>query len=267
MIPRKRFAQHWLKSEATLEEIIAAAELSPQDVVLEIGPGKGVLTRRLVELVAALVAVEIDRDLCVKLTKLLGKKDNFLLIQGDILQLNLQDYHEPFSHPQKVVANIPYNITGPILEKLLGTISEPAQEKYQLIVLMVQKEVAERLVAQPRTKAFSALSVRTQYLAASELICTVPARAFSPPPQVDSAIIRLRPRPFPQAAQNPRHLNTLIKLGFANRRKMLRNNLKSILDSSDLEQLLQQININPQARAEELSLTNWIDLSNSLQAN
>lgn len=258
---RKRFGQHWLKSEAILNQIIAAAQLCQDDAVLEIGPGTGILTKRLIELVSSLVAVEIDRDLCVKLRKFLGNKANFSLIEADILQLDLNNY----SHLNKVVANIPYNITGPILEKLLGTITEPNQRNYQLIVLLIQKEVADRLLAQPGSKAFGALSVRVQYLADCQLVCNVPAKAFQPPPKVDSAVISLSPRPFPLVANNPKHLGTILKLGFANRRKMLRNNLKSVIDGDQLSQLLQELNINSQARAEELSLTNWIDLSNRLQ--
>lgn len=268
--PRKRFAQHWLKSPAILQEIIAAANLSPDDAVLEIGPGTGILTRELLNLVSAVVAVEIDRDLCKRLTQQFGKTQNFCLIEADILSLKLEDYYQAFppaKNLNKVVANIPYNITGPILEKLLGTISEPAINDYKSIVLLIQKEVAERLVAEPQTKAFNALSVRIQYLADCELICTVPAKAFSPPPKVDSAVVRLTPRPFPVIPNNPHHLDIILKLAFANRRKMLHNNLKSVIETEKLKELLQQLNINPQARAEELSLINWINLSNRLQTS
>jgi 16S rRNA (adenine1518-N6/adenine1519-N6)-dimethyltransferase len=265
--PRKRFAQHWLRSEQVLDRIVEAAQLEKGDRLLEIGPGTGILTRKLLPKVASVVAVEIDRDLCRGLVKSLGKEENFLLLQGDILTLDWQAHLEnfpQFHHPNKVVANIPYNITSPILEKLLGSIAQPVQPPYQLIVLLVQKEVAERLVAQPKTKAFGALSVRVQYLADCQLICTVPAQAFSPPPQVDSAVIRLRPRPLEIPAQNPRQLDILLKLGFANRRKMLRNNLKSLLEGDRWDQLLEQLNLNPQIRAEELSLSEWIALSNQL---
>jgi 16S rRNA (adenine1518-N6/adenine1519-N6)-dimethyltransferase len=196
-----------------------------------------------------------------------AEKDNFLLLQGDFLNLDLDTLLTPwprFAHPNKVVANIPYNITGPILEKLLGTIAKPVEKAYESIVLLVQKEVAERLVAQPGSKAFGALSVRVQYLATCELIATVPAKSFEPIPKVDSAIIRLRPGIVKSAADDPRHFQILVKLGFANRRKMLRNNLKSLIDSDRLTQLLEQLKINPQARAEQLSLSEWIALSNHL---
>jgi len=268
MYPRKRFAQHWLRSEAILDQIIAAARLCQDDIVLEIGPGTGILTGRLVDLVSALIAVEIDRDLCVKLSKSLGKRDNFCLIEADILQLDYNIYVEVFpavTKINKVVANIPYNITGPILEKLLGTISQPREKNYDLIVLLVQKEVAERILAQPGTKAYGALSVRIQYLADCQLVCHVPAKAFFPPPKVDSGVISLTPRLYPEIAQDPKHLGTILKLGFASRRKMLRNNLTSIIDGESLSKMLREMELNPQARAEELSLSNWIQLSNHLQ--
>ncbi|MCC0175765.1 16S rRNA (adenine(1518)-N(6)/adenine(1519)-N(6))-dimethyltransferase RsmA [Waterburya agarophytonicola K14] len=264
--PRKQFGQHWLKDETVLDRIILAAELEKGDRILEIGPGTGALTTRLLSQVSALVAVEIDRDLCKKLVYKYGDRDNFLLVQEDFLKWDLESLLERFSkfqQPNKVVANIPYNITGPILEKLLGKIATPASQQYQCIVLLVQKEVGERLVAVPGTKAFGALSIRVQYLASCELICDVPARAFYPRPKVDSVVIKLRPRAIANPANNPRQLETLIKLGFASRRKMLRNNLKSLIALQDLNQLLEQLNFNPQCRAEDLTLDNWIRLSNN----
>jgi 16S rRNA (adenine1518-N6/adenine1519-N6)-dimethyltransferase len=267
--PRKRFGQHWLRSELALSQIVAAAELSNGDHLLEIGPGTGILTRRLLPQAASVVAVEIDRDLCQQLTKSLGKVENFLLLSGDILNLSLEDCLQAFPHFQpinKVVANIPYNITGPILEKLLGTIAHPRQPSYDSIVLLMQKEVAERLVAQPGTKAYGGLSVRVQYLAHCEWIAEVPQKAFQPPPQVDSAILRLSPYTLASPAHNPRFLDQLVKLGFANRRKMLRNNLKSLLDGDRLMPILEDLQIEVQVRAEELSLSQWIDLSNQLES-
>ena len=266
--PRKQFGQHWLKDEAVLDRIIIAAELKNSDRVLEIGPGTGVLTERLLSRVSALVSVEIDRDLCKKLVYKFGDRNDFLLAQDDFLKLDLdsllQDFPK-FKNPNKVVANIPYNITGPIIAKLLGKIATPAPQQYESIVLLVQKEVGERLVAVPGTKAFGALSIRVQYLADCELICDVPAKAFYPRPKVDSVVIRLRPRKIESPANNPRQLETLIKLGFASRRKMLRNNLKSLINFQDLDQLLAKLSLNPQCRAEDLTLESWILLSNNIQ--
>ncbi|UBF29610.1 16S rRNA (adenine(1518)-N(6)/adenine(1519)-N(6))-dimethyltransferase RsmA [Kovacikia minuta CCNUW1] len=273
--PRKQFAQHWLRSEKALSKIVSAAELSKGnldqtikgDRVLEIGPGTGILTRQLLPLAEAVVAVEIDRDLCDSLSKKLGAIENFLLLQGDFLTLDLDLLLAPFPHfqnPNKVVANIPYNITGPILEKLLGTIAKPASHPFDLIVVLVQKEVAQRLYANPGSKTFGALSVRVQYLATCEFICDVPAKAFQPPPKVDSVVVRLRPRPIAVPATNPRQLETLIKLGFSSKRKMLRNNLQNLVERDRLTLLLEQLGINPDVRAEDLSVDQWVELSNRL---
>lgn len=273
--PRKKFAQHWLRSEKALSKIVSAAELSQDDSgpdnmgdrVLEIGPGTGVLTRQLLPLAKSVVAVEIDRDLCDSLAKKLGGIDNFLLLQGDFLSIDLAALLAPFpdfQHPNKVVANIPYNITGPILEKLLGSIGKPATQPFDLIVLLVQKEVAQRLYASPGSRTFGALSVRVQYLADCEFICDVPAKAFQPPPKVDSVVVRLRPRPIEMPAHDPHRLETLIRLGFSSKRKMLRNNLQSTVERDRLTALLEQLGINPNVRAEDLSVAQWVSLSNRL---
>lgn len=268
MPPRKRFAQHWLRSDAVLDKIVAAAQLSPRDRVLEIGPGQGVLTRRLFPLTESLVAVELDRDLCQKLAKKFGTIDNFLLLQGDFLSLDvsktLAQSPAIFQNQNKVVANIPYNITAPILEKLLGDVDAPNPNPYESIVLLVQKEVGDRLCAKPGSKTFGALSVRVQYLANCESICHVPPKAFYPPPKVDSVVVRLTPRPIPVPAENPKKMATLIKLGFSSRRKMLRNNLKGQIDSDQLQTLLEQRNLPPESRAERLSVEDWVALANSL---
>jgi 16S rRNA (adenine1518-N6/adenine1519-N6)-dimethyltransferase len=234
---------------------------------LEVGPGMGVLTRRLLPLVRSLLAVEIDRDLCKVLTKELGKKDNFLLLNADFLSVDLQGLlggFPAFQSQNKVVANIPYNITGPIIERLLGTISKPNEKPYDLMVLLVQKEVAERLVAVPGTKAFGALTVRVQYLASCELISVVKASAFHPPPKVDSAVIRIIPCERATVAESPKFLETLVKLGFSSKRKMLRNNLQSVIESERLSSLLEQLDINPLSRAENLSVEQWVSLANHL---
>ena len=268
--PRKRFAQHWLRSEKALNRIVQAADISQSDRLLEIGPGTGNLTHRLLPLAQSVAAVEIDRDLCQKLAKKFGATENFLLLQGDILTLNLDELltdFPAFQKPKKVVANIPYNITGMILQKLLGTIAEPTPDNYDLIVLLVQKEVAQRLYAKPGSKAYGALSVKIQYLAQCEFICDVPASAFHPRPKVDSAVVRLKPQLTETLAKDARHLEKLVKLGFANKRKMLKNNLKGILESDRLRELLERFEINPQCRAEDLSVAQWVALSNALGAS
>jgi 16S rRNA (adenine1518-N6/adenine1519-N6)-dimethyltransferase len=264
---RKQFGQHWLKDEKILDRILEAASLKNTDRVLEIGPGTGILTRQLLSYVEALVAVEIDRDLCKKIVRNFVDRTNFLLLKGDFLDLDIptiiKDFPK-FHNQNKVVANIPYNITGPILEKLLGRISQPATTNYESIVLLVQKEVGERLVATPTSKTFGALSVRVQYLADCELVCDVPAASFSPKPKVDSVVVKLYPRAIENPANNPKQLDSLVKVGFASKRKMLRNNLKSIIDLDRLDLLLKNLEINPEIRAENLSVSDWVNLSNNI---
>ncbi|NJN07326.1 MAG: 16S rRNA (adenine(1518)-N(6)/adenine(1519)-N(6))-dimethyltransferase RsmA [Richelia sp. RM1_1_1] len=268
MKPRRSLAQHWLRSDKALSSIIKTADLQDTDKVLEIGPGQGILTQQLIDKVKSLVAVEIDSNLCQLLVKKLGERENFLLLNEDFLTSDLaalvKDFPS-FQNQNKVVANIPYNITGPIIEKLLGKIANPNPQPYDLIVLLVQKEVAERIVAKPGRTAFGALSVRVQYLADCQMICTVPSTAFYPPPKVDSAVIKLVPCIREVVAKNPRRMETLVKLGFSAKRKMLRNNLQSIIERENLTQLLEKLSVNPQARAEELSVIQWVSLANELE--
>lgn len=265
---RKRFGQHWLTSEKVLHAMLEAAAVTRQDCVLEIGPGTGVLTKWLLPLADAVVAIEIDWDLCRRLQNQFAQADNLRLVQGDVLALDLgaiapaQGF--PFGPPNKVVANIPYYITGPILETLLGSLATPNSNPYDTIVLLVQKEVAERLYAKPGTKAFGALSVRVQYLADCRLVCPVPAKAFRPPPKVDSAVVQLTPRSLATPAADPERLDQLVTLGFRSKRKMLRNNLKGICDRDHLTSLMTQLGIADTARAEDLSVEQWVALANQL---
>ncbi|NCJ07850.1 16S rRNA (adenine(1518)-N(6)/adenine(1519)-N(6))-dimethyltransferase RsmA [Synechococcales cyanobacterium C] len=265
--PRRRFGQHWLRSPKVLQQIVAAAELSGCDRILEIGPGTGILTQALLATGASVVAVEVDRDLCQRLVHQFGQNPQFLLLAGDILSLDLPmllgGEAAPL-FPNKVVANIPYYLTGEILQLLLGQLSVPRLPRFESIVLLVQKEVAERVVALPGSKTYGALSVRVQCLADCEWICAVPAKAFQPAPKVDSAVVRLRPRSYPIPIADPQWLETLVRVGFASRRKMLRNNLKAIVDLDGLTTTLTELNINPQARAEDLSVAEWVTLCDQL---
>ncbi len=270
MRSRKRFAQYWLKSESALEQILTAAQLNERDRLLEIGPGTGILTEKLLPWVDSLLAVELDADLCKHLVKKFRELENFLLLQGDFLDLDLVEQTKQlpkFQGITKVVANIPYNITGPILTKLLGEIARPVQPGYDLIVLLVQKEVAERITATAGTRNFGALSVRVQYLADCRLVCEVPAQDFQPSPKVDSAVISLKPRPYALVAQKPQHLDWLLRLGFAAKRKMLKNNLHSLGDRNFCTDLLVSLGLNPNCRPEDLGVDAWITLSNYLVSN
>ena len=251
--PRKQFGQHWLRSDAVLNKILQAGQLKSSDRILEIGPGTGNLTRLLLPFVESLTAVEIDRDLCEKLRKTMHQK-NFQLIEGSILDIPLP------SQTNKVIANIPYNITGEILKRLLGNLSEPIQQ-FEQIVLLVQKEIGDRLAAKAGHKAYNALSVKIQYLADCQFICDVPASAFYPPPKVNSAVVRIIPRPPVTTASDPKFLERLITLGFATKRKMLRNNLISEIDRDQLVLILESMGINAQVRAEDLDVAQWVALT------
>ena len=266
---RKRFGQHWLRDDGVLNQIVTAAEIVPGDRILEIGPGQGVLTQRLLNSVANVLAIEIDRDLCVQLSEQFiayMASGQFRLIESDFLKLNFEqaliDFEQP--RPNKVVANIPYYITAPILEKLLGTLRNPNPQPFDNIVLLVQKEISDRLCAEPGTRANGALTIRAQYLADCTEICPVPPSAFKPPPKVDSAVIRIRPRPFPTPAKDPVRLGQLVKLGFSQKRKMLRNNLQSIVERDALSAILDGLSINPQVRAEGLGVAQWVALSDAV---
>ena len=262
---RKRFGQHWLKSASVLVQIIAAADLQASDRVLEIGPGTGILTQRMLPDVAEITAIEIDRDLARRLRQQFSEAPNFQLIEGDVLKLDWEQIANASSDfPNKVVANIPYYITGPILEKLLGTIAQPNPQPFDEIVLLVQQEIAERLCATPGSRATGSLTIKVQYLADCEIICPVPPKAFQPPPKVMSAVIRLRPRSFPQVAADSALLERLLKLGFGSKRKMLRNNLSSLIERSQLLGYLATLDIADNVRAEDLSVTDWVALSNKM---
>ncbi|MEM8545152.1 MAG: 16S rRNA (adenine(1518)-N(6)/adenine(1519)-N(6))-dimethyltransferase RsmA [Cyanobacteria bacterium P01_H01_bin.119] len=268
--PRKRFGQHWLTSPKILTRIVAAAQLQPNDCVLEIGPGQGILTEQLLGRVESVIAAEIDRDLCRVLQEKFAEQKSFYLIEGDFLALDLPDDMAnrlsagAIALPNKAVANIPYYITGPILAKLLGTISSPPVLSLETIVLLVQKEVADRICAQPGSKTFGAMSVRLQYLADCHYICDVPPGAFYPPPKVTSAVVRLRPRAYPFPATDLTHLDQVVKAGFASRRKMLRNNLQPWVERDRLLALLDALELKPQVRAEDLSVQQWVGLSNKI---
>ena len=267
---RKRFGQHWLRDESVLDRIIQAGKLGEGDRVLEIGPGQGALTQRLLKTPAKVLAVEIDRDLCLQLSEqfipYMGS-GQFQLIESDFLKIDFEQALSDLSldRPNKVLANIPYYITAPILEKLLGTIRTPNPHPYESIVLLVQKEISDRLCAQPSTKANGALTIRAQYLAECKEICRVPPSAFKPPPKVESAVIQLKPRPFAMPAKNPARLAQLVKVGFSQKRKMLRNNLQSIVERDLLNNILERLEMDPQSRAEDLGVAEWVALSDAVE--
>jgi 16S rRNA (adenine1518-N6/adenine1519-N6)-dimethyltransferase len=258
--PRKRFGQHWLVDAGVLDRIVAAAELRVGERVLEVGPGRGALSERLLASAAAeLTAVELDRDLVVGLRQRFGSDPRFRLIEGDVLAL-------PLPEAEAVVANIPYNITGPLLEHLLGRIDRPLPHPFRRLVLLVQQEVGERLRAEPGSSAYSALSVRVQLLARCRRVCQVPPGCFSPPPKVMSEVVQLDPLP---SANQPdatlaRTVDSLLRRCFASRRKMLRNTLAGLLPPADLEALAASAGITLQQRPQELAPQRWLALAAGL---
>ncbi len=263
---RKRFGQHWLVDGAVLDRIVAAADIAPGDRVLEVGPGRGALTERLLATpLAALLAVELDRDLVAGLRQRFGHESRFQLLEGDALKLPLAPPEGPA--PQKVVANIPYNITGPLLERLVGRLDRPVLPPYQRLVLLVQQEVGERIRAAPGSSAYSALSVRLQLLARCSAICPVPPRCFAPPPKVMSEVILLEPLPPEQLLppQTARQLEALLRRCFAARRKMLRNSLAGLVPEPHLAELAAAAGVELSQRPQELAPQAWVTLARGFQ--
>ncbi|MEB3317479.1 MAG: 16S rRNA (adenine(1518)-N(6)/adenine(1519)-N(6))-dimethyltransferase RsmA [Cyanobacteriota bacterium] len=262
---RHRFAQHWLVDEGVLRRIVAAAELTATDRVLEVGPGRGALTEVLLASpAAAITAVELDRDLVRGLRQRFVDGPRFTLLSGDILTLPLPP-QEP-DGPNKVVANIPYNITGPLLERLLGRLDQPVTPPYCRLVLLVQREVGERIRAEAGSSAYSALSVRMQLLGHCRAICPVPPRCFQPPPKVHSEVIAIDP--FPPEQRLPpalaAALERLLRRAFAARRKMLRNSLAALAPEDTLTPLAAEADVSLRSRPQDLSPRQWVALATSL---
>ena len=262
---RKRFGQHWLRDERVLDHILAASDLCAADRVLEVGPGRGALTERLLQSQAAAVhAVELDRDLVSGLRDRFRFEPRFSLCEGDVLAVPLT--FPDNGHATKVVANIPYNITGPLLERLVGRLDRPVDPPYQRLVLLVQQEVAQRIRARAGHSSFSALSVRLQLLARCSTVCPVPPRCFQPPPKVQSEVIRLDPLPAELRPEPPlaRSVEQLLKRAFLARRKMLRNTLAGICPADQLQDLAASAGISLQQRPQEVAPQAWVALARGL---
>jgi 16S rRNA (adenine1518-N6/adenine1519-N6)-dimethyltransferase len=247
----KRLGQNFLQDESALEKIAAAAEIQEDDWVLEIGPGLGSLTRHLAASAHTVTAVELDPDLLTPLKAVLEPYPNVRVVHGDILKLSISELVE---QPNYIVAaNIPYNITSAIIRHLLE--SEP---KPRRVVLTIQKEVAERICAQPGDLSLLGLSV--QVYGQPRIVAKIPAAAFFPAPKVDSAILRIDIFDEPLIPKNLLDVFfQLIKAGFGQKRKTLRNSLSSGLHIStkETEALLASAGIDPMRRAETLSIEEW----------
>jgi 16S rRNA (adenine1518-N6/adenine1519-N6)-dimethyltransferase len=250
--PRRSLSQNFLTDPAALDAIVQAAELAPGDRVVEIGPGLGVLTRRLLAAGAAVLAVELDARLAEWLRGELGDVPGFELVEGDALTF---DPATAFPGADfKLVANVPYHITSPLLHAFLEGERPPS-----LAVLLLQAEVAERVAAAPGQMSY--LSVFAQNVAEAEVVASVPAAAFEPAPKVDSAVLRLRRRSDPAVPPGPGRatLYRLVQAGFRQRRKQLHNALRRELPvgHEELAQAFAACRIDPERRAQTLSVDEW----------
>lgn len=251
----KGLGQNFLQDPIALETIVSAAEIQPTDTILEIGPGLGSLTRYLAVSAKEVIAVELDKNLLPPLNAVLSPYQNLRLIQGDILELSLKDLG--LENHYLVVANIPYYITSAVIRHLLESGSKPRR-----IVLTVQKEVAQRICAGRGDMSLLALSV--QVYGQPRIAAYIPAGAFFPAPKVDSAVLVIDIYDSPRIKEE--YLDTffrLIKAGFSQKRKTLRNSLSSRLHISpgQAAEILTQVNIDPQRRAETLTIEEWQRLS------
>ena len=255
--PRKGLGQNFLQDDQALRAIVTAASISPADDILEIGPGLGNLTRYLALAAHTVTAVELDRALFPALETVVAPYENVRLVQGDILKLNPADLMK--SPEYLVVANIPYYITSALLRHLLESGRHPRR-----LVLTVQEQVAERICAKPGKMSLLALSV--QVYGTPSIVAYIPSEAFYPEPNVDSAVLRVEILPAPVIpAPLLDTFFTLIKAGFSQKRKMLRNSLSGGLGiaPAGAEKMLTAAGLDPMRRAETLSLEEWEKLCNA----
>lgn len=255
MKAKKKYGQNFLDSKELLEKIRIETNINNEDNIIEIGPGRGYLTDMLVNNSKDVIAFEIDDDLIPHLNNRFGIKDNFTLIQGDFLEIDLKNILNDKKY--KVIANIPYYITSPIISKLFEY-----KNNIDSIYIMVQKEVADRITAVPHTKDMGILTHAVQFYADANYLFTVNRELFDPIPNVDSAFIEIN------LYKNNKYENIIdeeiyfkyIKQGFSQKRKTLVNNLSKIIDKNDIINILQEIGLNKNARAEELSIDKFIEL-------
>lgn len=253
---KKKFGQHFLHDQAILQKIIAALNLHQQDPVIEIGPGHGALTQYLLAQTARLIAVEIDADIIPALREKCAPLGQLDIIQADVLKIDFSQYFP--AEKLRLVGNLPYNISTPILFHCLNHASHIEDMHF-----MLQKEVARRLVALPGTADYGRLSVMLQYYAETHLLFNISAGAFTPPPKVESSLVLIKPYTVkPYQAQDENHFTQMVKQCFAHRRKTLRNNLKGTLDDSHII----HAGIDPQTRGETLNVAQFVRLSDCLTA-
>jgi 16S rRNA (adenine1518-N6/adenine1519-N6)-dimethyltransferase len=252
-IPRKRFGQNFLTDEVVLHDIIRAIDPKADDTMVEIGPGLAAMTNLLLDAVAQLHVVELDRDLVERLKKKFPP-ERLVVHSADALQFDFSALPVPSGKKLRVVGNLPYNISSPLLFHL-ATIAPQVQDQH----FMLQKEVVERMVAEPGGKAYGRLSVMLQWRYYMELMFVVPPQAFDPPPQVDSAIVRMIPLAHPLPC-DVRKLEQVVQKAFSQRRKVIRNCLAGMFTEADLV----DAGIDPQLRPEAIALEHYVSLANRL---
>lgn len=263
---QKRFGQNFLVDTHVLERIIRAAGLTKEDMVLEIGPGIGTMTQYLAENAGRVVAVEIDSNLIPILKETLQAYDNVTVLNEDILKVDIRALAEEYNggRPIKVVANLPYYITTPIIMGLFES-----QVPIDNITVMVQKEVAERMQAGPGTKDYGALSLAVQYYAEPYIVANVPPNCFIPRPGVGSAVIRLtRHQEMPVKVKDEKLMFSLIRASFNQRRKTLQNGLSNSAELSfskeEIAAAIQALGLSPTVRGEALTLEQFAGLADAL---
>lgn len=265
---QKKYGQNFLIDEMILEDIIDAACITKEDVVVEIGPGIGTMTQYLCEQAGHVLAVEIDSNLIPILQETLAEYDNVEVLNEDVLKVDLSEYAAAHGNrPLKVVANLPYYITTPIIMGLLESNLPLAS-----ITVMVQKEVADRMQEGPGTKDYGALSLAVQYYSKPEIVAIVPKSSFIPQPKVDSAVIRLDIYDAPPVdCENPKLMFQLIRAAFNQRRKTLMNGLNNAgilpMNKEVLAKILVDMGLSESVRGEQLSLTQYAQLSNAIVAH
>ncbi len=249
--PRKRFGQNFLHDQNIIQRIVRAINPQPGQTIVEIGPGQGALTEPLLASGAQIIALEIDRDLAAGLRQRFQGAENFRLEEADALQCDIRLFAN--EGPLRVVGNLPYNISTPLLFHLLAS-----KNCIQDMVFMLQKEVVDRLNAACNSKQYGRLSVMMQYHCAVQPLLSVPPGAFRPVPKVQSSVVGLQPVEPPLPAQAPPFFTELVKRAFAMRRKTLRNTLKGLVSP----ETMQQCGIDPGSRAEQLSVSEFVRLAN-----
>ncbi|MBP7968286.1 MAG: 16S rRNA (adenine(1518)-N(6)/adenine(1519)-N(6))-dimethyltransferase RsmA [Brachymonas sp.] len=249
-IVRKRFGQHFLADTSVIDGIVKAIAPQPQDILVEIGPGLAALTQPLLECVHRLTVIELDRDLAARLRK----QEGLTVIESDVLQVDFTALAASMAtHSLRVVGNLPYNISTPILFHLLDHASVIHDQHF-----MLQKEVIDRMVATPATAAYGRLSVMLQWRYAMEQVLFVPPHSFDPPPKVDSAVVRMQPHARP-AAVPPALLAELVRVAFSQRRKLLRHTLGAWLQEKQFSG-----DFDVQRRAEEVPVDEYVALAQTL---